>query len=131
MGVSAVIHTANVTSEKGISWNCGCVITKVGGNRVAGGGGLKLRTSEIAREIKMNWDQMEGKWKQLKGTVRERWGRLTDDDIEQIAGNREKLIGLLQQRYGLVKEAAEREVEQFMRTHPSEAESRARAAGRL
>lgn len=79
----------------------------------------------------MNWDQMEGKWKQLKGTVRERWGRLTDDDLEQIAGNREKLIGLLQQRYGLVKEAAEREVEQFMRTHPSEAETRAKAAGRL
>lgn len=79
----------------------------------------------------MNWDQLEGKWKQMKGSVRERWGRLTDDDIEQIAGNRDKLLGRLQERYGLVKEAAEREVDQFMRTHPSEVEGKGKAAGRL
>ena len=78
----------------------------------------------------MNWDQVQGKWKQVKGTVRERWGRLTDDDLEQIAGNREELIGRIQERYGLLKEAAEREVDQFLRTYPAESEGKGRAAGR-
>lgn len=55
----------------------------------------------------MNWDQFEGKWKQLKGSARETWGKLTDDDMDRIGGKRDQLVGLLQERYGLVKEAAE------------------------
>jgi len=50
--------------------------------------------------IPMNWDQLQGKWKQYRGQVREKWGKLTDDDLHIIAGRREQLIGRLQERYG-------------------------------
>jgi uncharacterized protein YjbJ (UPF0337 family) len=61
----------------------------------------------------MNWDQIEGKWKQAKGAVKQRWGRLTDDDLDIIAGQRDQLIGKIQERYGITKEAAEKEVEKW------------------
>ena len=59
----------------------------------------------------MNADQLEGKWKQLKGSVKEKWGKLTDDDLDLIAGKRDKLIGKLQERYGIRKEEAERQAD--------------------
>jgi uncharacterized protein YjbJ (UPF0337 family) len=62
----------------------------------------------------MNWDQVEGKWKQSKGKFREQWGKLTDDDIEVIAGKRDQLVGRLQERYGLAKEDAEKEADAFV-----------------
>ena len=55
----------------------------------------------------MNWDQMEGKWKQAKGSIKERFGKLTDDDLQVISGNRDKLIGKLQERYGIAREEAQ------------------------
>jgi len=55
----------------------------------------------------MNWDEAAGKWNQWKGAVKERWGRLTDDDLTVIDGKRDILVGKLQQRYGLAKEQAE------------------------
>jgi uncharacterized protein YjbJ (UPF0337 family) len=58
----------------------------------------------------MNSDILLGRWKQLKGEVKIRWGRLTDDEIERIEGRREKLEGLLQQRYGYARHQADREV---------------------
>ncbi|MFZ1415097.1 MAG: CsbD family protein [Defluviicoccus sp.] len=58
----------------------------------------------------MNWDRVEGKWKQMVGEVRLRWGKLTDDDIEQIQGNRDKLVGRVQERYGIEKDEAERQI---------------------
>lgn len=61
----------------------------------------------------MNWDQIAGKWSQLKGGIRERWGRLTDDDLEVIAGNRDKFVGLVQERYGILKEDAERQINEW------------------
>lgn len=61
----------------------------------------------------MNWDQIEGKWTNLKGKVREKWGKLTDDDIEVIAGKRDKLRGRIQERYGLAKEKAEEQLQKF------------------
>ncbi|WP_079417309.1 CsbD family protein [Thiomonas intermedia] len=61
----------------------------------------------------MNWDQIEGNWKQLKGHVRTQWGKLTDDDLEVVAGKRDKLAGVLQERYGLAKEAAEKQVKDW------------------
>ena len=64
----------------------------------------------------MNWDQFEGNWKQLKGKVREKWGQLTDDDLDVIHGRREQLIGKLQERYGLAKEDAERQLTDFLGT---------------
>ena len=67
----------------------------------------------------MNWDQIEGKWKQASGKVREKWGRLTDDDLEVINGRRDQLVGKIQERYGLAKEAAEKQVDEFVRTFSS------------
>jgi uncharacterized protein YjbJ (UPF0337 family) len=61
----------------------------------------------------MNWDSAEGQWKDLKGKVRETWGKLTDDDMETIAGKRDQLVGRIQQRYGSAKDQAEREVKEF------------------
>jgi len=61
----------------------------------------------------MNWDQVEGKWKQMKGTAKQKWGKLTDDDLDLIAGSRDKLVGRLQERYGIAKDAAEKEVDSW------------------
>ena len=58
----------------------------------------------------MNWDRIEGNWKQIKGKVKERWGDLTDDDLDVIAGKRDQLSGKLQERYGIARDEAERQV---------------------
>lgn len=63
----------------------------------------------------MNWDQIEGQWKQFSGKVRSKWGKLTDDDVLQVKGKREILAGRIQQRYGIAKEEAERQVDDFAR----------------
>jgi uncharacterized protein YjbJ (UPF0337 family) len=65
----------------------------------------------------MNWDQIEGKWKQTSGKVREKWGKLTDDDLTVIDGRRDQLVGKIQERYGLAKEAAEKQVDEFIRAY--------------
>ena len=62
----------------------------------------------------MNWDQLEGGWKQFRGSVREKWGKLTDDDLDVIAGKRDKLAGQLQKQYGYTKEKAEEEIDEFL-----------------
>jgi uncharacterized protein YjbJ (UPF0337 family) len=61
----------------------------------------------------MNWDEMAGSWKTMKGKVREKWGKLTDDDLDVIAGKRDQLVGRLQQKYGYSKEQAEIEVDRW------------------
>jgi len=58
----------------------------------------------------MNWDRIEGNWKQLKGKTIEQWGKLTDDDLDVVAGKREQLAGVIQERYGIGKDEAERQV---------------------
>jgi uncharacterized protein YjbJ (UPF0337 family) len=63
----------------------------------------------------MNWDQVKGNWRVYKGRVKEKWGELTDDDLDRIAGKRDQLLGTLQNRYGRTKEAAEDEVRDFER----------------
>lgn len=65
----------------------------------------------------MNLDQLEGKWKQLKGEARVQWGKLTDDDLDQVQGNAEKLIGVVQERYGYAREEAKAEVDRFFESH--------------
>lgn len=60
----------------------------------------------------MNQDIFEGKWKEMKGQVKEWWGKLTDDDLERVDGKADQLVGLLQQRYGYTKERAEEELNQ-------------------
>lgn len=62
----------------------------------------------------MNWDQVDGKWTELKGSAREKWGALTDDELDQAKGDREKLAGKIQQKYGKTKEAAQEEVDQWI-----------------
>jgi uncharacterized protein YjbJ (UPF0337 family) len=76
----------------------------------------------------MNWDQLEGKWKQAKGQLREKWGKLTDDDLNLIAGKREQLIGRLQERYGIAKEEAERRADEFVKSLTAELPPKKRAA---
>ena len=59
----------------------------------------------------MNWEQIEGKWDRLRGKVKEKWGKLTDDELDVIAGKRDQLVGALKEAYGLEKERAEREID--------------------
>jgi uncharacterized protein YjbJ (UPF0337 family) len=68
----------------------------------------------------MNWDQIEGNWKQFKGHAREKWGKLTDSDWDAIGGKKDKLVGKIQEHYGHSREDAEREVDEWGRTHYNE-----------
>lgn len=63
----------------------------------------------------MNKEEMKGKWNQLKGNIKKRWGKLSDDDITRIEGDRDQLVGKIQERYGHSKEEAEKEVDDFTR----------------
>jgi uncharacterized protein YjbJ (UPF0337 family) len=76
----------------------------------------KMKRHENDRSTHMNWDQIQGNWRQMSGKLRETWGRLTDDDFERIAGKRDQLIGAIQQRYGIAKEEAEKQVRRFEET---------------
>ena len=67
----------------------------------------------------MNWDQIEGKWKQVTGSVKQKWGRLTDDDLTFINGSKDKLLGRVQERYGLSKEEAQKQIEAWTSTIPA------------
>lgn len=62
----------------------------------------------------MNNNVLAGKWKQLRGEVRQHWGKLTDDELDQIAGKRDQLIGKLQEKYGYTREKAEEEINEFL-----------------
>jgi len=70
----------------------------------------------------MNENILEGKWKQLRGYLRERWGEITDDELDQIAGKRDRLAGLLQERYGYTQMEADQQIDDFV----SEWEAKAR-----
>ncbi len=64
----------------------------------------------------MNWDQIEGKWGQYKGQARQRWGKLTDNDLQVIAGKKDVLLGKLQQLYGVAKEEAQKQIEAWSKS---------------
>ncbi|MGH9511094.1 MAG: CsbD family protein [Terriglobales bacterium] len=64
----------------------------------------------------MNWDRIEGQWKQMKGSVKERWGKLTDDDLNVIGGRKDQLVGRVQERYGIAKDEAQRQVDEWNKT---------------
>ena len=66
----------------------------------------------------MNQDQLRGRWKQWRGKLREQWGKLTDDDLDVIAGRRQQLLGRIQERHGIARAEAERQVDDFERRHP-------------
>ncbi len=59
------------------------------------------------------WDQIAGSWKQVKGTARKQWGKLTDDDLEQIGGQKDLLVGKLQQHYGMAEDEAQRQADEW------------------
>ena len=61
----------------------------------------------------MNWYTAKGNWKQLKGNIQQQWGKLTDDDVDTVAGQRESLAGKIQERYGLSKDAVERQIAEW------------------
>lgn len=62
----------------------------------------------------MNWDELKGKWTQMTGSIKAKWGKLTDDDLKQAEGNRDILIGKIQEKYGVAKEEAEKQVNEWM-----------------
>jgi uncharacterized protein YjbJ (UPF0337 family) len=62
----------------------------------------------------MNWDQVEGNWKQVKGKIIEHWGKFTDDELDVFHGKREQLVGKLQEKYGINREKAEEELDEFL-----------------
>ena len=68
----------------------------------------------------MNYDTLKGQWRQLKGEVKARWGQLTNDELDQVEGHADKLIGLIQERYGYERDRAQREVDAFLQAHPSQ-----------
>jgi len=63
----------------------------------------------------MNWNEVEGKWNQVKGSIREKYGKLTDDDLQVIGGKKDKFIGKLQERYGMQREQAERDADSWLK----------------
>jgi uncharacterized protein YjbJ (UPF0337 family) len=77
----------------------------------------------------MNWDRIEGNWKQFKGKAREKWGQLTDSDWQQIAGKRDQLVGRIQERYGISKDEAQRQADEWAQAQ-TEVREREHAAKR-
>jgi uncharacterized protein YjbJ (UPF0337 family) len=63
----------------------------------------------------MNWDRIEGNWKKLRGKAQQQWGKLTDDDLTYVEGRRVELVGKIQERYGIAKDEAEKQVDNWMR----------------
>ena len=78
----------------------------------------------------MNWDQVAGKWKQYKGQAKEKWGKMTDDDLDVIDGRRQQLVGKIQEHYGLARDAAERQADEFVRSLKEEDAAQERRAAR-
>src|ERR1700749_1938460 len=72
---------------------------------------LRVKPSTILGALAMDWNRVEGSWKQVKGKVKEQWGKLTDDDLSVIDGNRDQLEGRIQERYGIAKDRAKAEID--------------------
>jgi uncharacterized protein YjbJ (UPF0337 family) len=80
----------------------------------------------------MNWDRVEGNWKQLKGKAREKWGKLTDNDFEAIAGKKDQLIGHIQERYGISKDEAQKQADEWVKAQAiDEREAQIHTSGKL
>jgi uncharacterized protein YjbJ (UPF0337 family) len=86
--------------------------------RAAGTFEMSVRWKPIStqQEMTMDWNRIEGNWKQFKGAAKEKWGKLTDDDLNVIEGRREQLEGKLQQRYGFAKDQIHKDVDDWFRT---------------
>jgi uncharacterized protein YjbJ (UPF0337 family) len=84
--------------------------------------GPSVRTSPSG-EAAMNWDRVEGNWKQFKGKVKEQWGRLTDDDLDVIDGKKDQLAGKIQESYGISKDEAEQQIDRWTTDYRDETSS--------
>lgn len=73
----------------------------------------------------MNWDQIEGKWKQLKGSAKQQWAKLTDDDLQYMSGGKDKFVGRLQERYGLSKEEAQIKADEWLKSQKEHSAAKA------
>lgn len=76
----------------------------------------RLLLSHVSGKETMNWDQLQGKWKQVKGSVKQQWGKLTDDDLDYMSGSRDRFVGRLQERYGIAKEEAQKRADAWLET---------------
>jgi uncharacterized protein YjbJ (UPF0337 family) len=75
----------------------------------------------VKKGVFMNWDEIGAKWMQFKGSAKQKWGKLTDDDLDYVAGTRDRLIGRLQEKYGITKDEADRQAEEWFKTHQNPA----------
>jgi uncharacterized protein YjbJ (UPF0337 family) len=87
-------------------WHAGCTSQHVARNRAH----LFI---DLDEEFEMNWDRLEGNWKQMTGKVKQQWGRLTDDTLAQINGQRDELVGKIQEAYGISRDEADRQVKEW------------------
>jgi uncharacterized protein YjbJ (UPF0337 family) len=76
--------------------------------------GVVAANSHPQRSVTMNWDRVQGNWKQFKGQAQQKWGKLTDDDLDVIEGKRTELAGRLQERYGYAKDEAEKNIDTWL-----------------
>jgi uncharacterized protein YjbJ (UPF0337 family) len=83
---------------------------------LAAAGDVLTPQSAIEKERQMDWNRIEGSWKQTKGKVKEKWGQLTDDDLTQINGKRDQLEGKIQERYGIAKDRVRQDVDTWLNT---------------
>ena len=74
----------------------------------------------------MNWDRIEGNWKQFKGQVKEQWGKFTDDELDVVAGKRDQFLGKLQEKYGITKDEAQRQLLEFENSYKDASQPAAR-----
>ena len=79
-----------------------------------------LRFAMKEKYTHMNWDRIEGNWKQMKGNAREQWGKLTDSDWDQVAGKKDQLVGRIQERYGISKDEAQKQADAWAKTQSEE-----------
>jgi uncharacterized protein YjbJ (UPF0337 family) len=103
-------RTANgpIRSREGWQWNSTGCASFINACQAA--------ASELG--VHMDWNRVEGNWKQMTGKVKEKWGQLTDDDLTQVNGKREQLEGKLQERYGYAKDQTKKEVDDWFNTLP-------------
>jgi uncharacterized protein YjbJ (UPF0337 family) len=79
----------------------------------------------------MNWDQVEGKWKQVKGSAKQQWGKLTDDDLTYMGGKKDEIIGRIQERYGITREQAQKEADDWATALKAEADAQHGTASKI
>ena len=82
----------------------------------AAGAPFTIGAPGAGKEIDMDWNRVEGNWKQVKGKVKEKWGQLTDDDLDKIAGKRDQLEGKIQERYGIAKDQVRKDIDDWYGT---------------